>query len=170
MLCESRVNVSHGSAWVRAPGELIPLGSKGSRVGRCYFFTVFFLHALFFLALFSTRTSPRHPVRLPALLSAPLQTAPVGHRVERVDSAYLSASCSAHGRFATSYAASRWTVVAMVLACACTQRPIVTLWRTIHMTGPRGSAVRVGFARLKRKPHWQGGERSPDKLLVGLEL
>ena len=68
--CESRVNdVSHGSAWVRAPGELIPLGSIGSRVGRCYSITVFFLDALFLLAFFSTRRQsvpPRHPLRLPA--------------------------------------------------------------------------------------------------------
>ena len=170
MLCESRVNVSHGSAWVRAPGELIPLGSrKRSRVGRCYKLTVFFSSSSFH-SLSSRRSLLLGIVcGCQRLQRADADRNPLALRrgggssvLERVVERARLFCCVVCGVVA---------VVSRSLACAyAVLCPIVTLWRTIHMTGPRGSAVRVGFARLKRKPHTPGGERSPDKILVGLEL
>ena len=86
--------------------------------------------------------------------SAPMQTGLYGHRVERTLRIYARSGACTAGllRRVRRRAGRSWPRFWR----ARVHSPIVALLRTVLMTGPRGSAVRVGFARLSAKSSYTG--------------
>ena len=165
--CSSRSTSSQGVITLRKPCEYLSHGSAGSSLGRVDPPRIVMIQGgqvlhLHRLLLYRRALSSGFllDARLLGIVcgcsasSAPMQTGLYGHRVERTLRIYARSGACTAGllRRVRRRAGRSWARFWR----ARVQRPIVALLRIVLMTGPRGSAVRVGFARLSAKSSYTG--------------